>query len=110
MRLLFDQNISYRVVNKLKSKFPDCLHVNQTGLKNPDDREIWQYAKQKDFVIVSHDKDFDDLILINGFPPKIVKLKTGNLSNEETIKIILENESALNEFISNPEIGLLEIE
>jgi predicted nuclease of predicted toxin-antitoxin system len=37
--------------------------MNQTGLGNPDDIEIWQYAKRENFVIVSHDSDFDDLII-----------------------------------------------
>ncbi len=54
MKLLFDQNISYRVVKKLVPRFPKILHISQTGLKNPDDREIWDYAKQEGFTIVSH--------------------------------------------------------
>ncbi len=97
-------------VKRLKNKFPDLLHINQTGLGNPNDIEIWQFAKRENFTIVSHDNDFDDLVLLYGFPPKVIKFKNGNLSNEETINIILDNESIINDFISDTEIGLLEIE
>lgn len=63
MRLLFDKNISYRVVKRLKDKFPDLLHINQIGLgDDPNDIEIWQFAKRKNFIIVSHDNDFEDFI------------------------------------------------
>ena len=42
MRLLFDANISFRIVKKLQFAFPDCLHVSRTGLAYPaKDPEIW---------------------------------------------------------------------
>ncbi len=34
MRLLFDQNISYRIVNQLPDSFIDCKQVSQVGLKD----------------------------------------------------------------------------
>jgi len=47
MNLLFDQNISYRIVNKLADIFPDCSQVRLEGLENATDTEIWNYAKKK---------------------------------------------------------------
>lgn len=44
MKLLFDQNISFRIIKKLKQFFPDCIHVSDCGLLNYDDAEIWNYA------------------------------------------------------------------
>ena len=46
MRLLFDQNISFRIVKKLNDSFPDCRHVSDCGLMETEDLEIWEYAKQ----------------------------------------------------------------
>ena len=40
MRLLFDQNISFRITKKLKSYFPDCEHVSNCGLTDGDDPDI----------------------------------------------------------------------
>jgi predicted nuclease of predicted toxin-antitoxin system len=39
MKLLFDQNISFRIVNKLIDSFPDCKHVSHVGLMNSDDTD-----------------------------------------------------------------------
>lgn len=45
MKLLFDQNISFRIVSKLIDNFPDCKHVSQLDLNNKEDHEIWEFSK-----------------------------------------------------------------
>jgi len=32
MKLLFDQNLSFRLVRKLADVYPDCQHVRNIGL------------------------------------------------------------------------------
>lgn len=110
MKFLFDQNISYRILKKILNSFPDSKHVNEVKLTNSDDKAIWHYAKKEGFTIITHNSDFDDLFLLYGFPPKIIKFKVGNLSNDETIAIILKNEKSVREFIEDEETGFLEIE
>lgn len=46
MKLLFDQNISYRIIKKLDKSFQNCLHVSDCGLMDCDDNKIWEYAKK----------------------------------------------------------------
>ena len=83
VKLLFDANCSYRLVKKLEDIFPASLHVEKTGLAIPaTDREIWQFAKERDFVIVSQDEDFCELSLLYGAPPKICWLRFGNAPTE----------------------------
>ncbi len=41
MKLLFDQNISFRLVRSIVHVFPDSKHVSDVGLKNCEDQEIW---------------------------------------------------------------------
>lgn len=54
MKFLFDENISYRTVKKLKASLPDCIHVSQTSLKYASsDRNIWEYAKIRGYIIVT---------------------------------------------------------
>jgi predicted nuclease of predicted toxin-antitoxin system len=49
MKLLFDENISYRIVKKLATQPFSCLHVSRTGLGiSPTDIDIWQFAKRND--------------------------------------------------------------
>jgi len=112
-KLLFDQNISYRVVDKLPTSFINCKQVNQIGLKDCNDMEIWQYALNNNFTIVSFDSDFYDISLINGCPPKVIWLRTGNITTIELIQRITLNLDVIETFLNNPELkdfACLEIE
>lgn len=53
MKLLFDQNLSPRLVNRLSDCYPSSLHVYEIGLDQADDSLLWDYAQQNDFVIVT---------------------------------------------------------
>ena len=58
MRFLYDQNLSYRLVADLEDLYPDSLHVRDIGMKESDDSDIWDYAAQNGYIIVSKDSDF----------------------------------------------------
>ena len=58
MKLLFDANLSPRLVNRLSELFPGSAHVFATGLARfcPDE-QVWAYAKNNGFLIVRKDLD-----------------------------------------------------
>lgn len=99
MKLLFDQNISYRIVNKIIDIFPDSKHVSNVGLNDSEDIDIWQFAKNENYVIVTFDSDYFDISLINGFPPKVIWLRTGNLTTDEVRKAMISNKEVILDFI-----------
>jgi len=107
MKLLFDQNISYRVVKNLFATFEGSVHISECKLTNAQDSDIWKYAKANDYCVVTHDDDFDDIYAMRGFPPKIIKLKTGNLSNTQTIDILKRNHPLIVDFLANKDEGFL---
>jgi predicted nuclease of predicted toxin-antitoxin system len=109
MKLLFDQNISFRVLRLLPEIFADCRHVKSVGLNDRDDVEIWRFAKENGFTIVTFDADFFDLSLVWNVPPKIVWLRTGNLSTAEIAECVIFNSSIIISFIDNPGQNCLEI-
>ena len=86
MKLLFDQNLSHRLVKSLDDLFPGSLHVRLLGLAEADDLEIWNYAKDHGMVIVTQDSDYPDWNKLRGAPPKIVWLRCGNASVDEIEK------------------------
>ena len=43
-----------------------------------EDKDIWQYATDKNLVIVTKDNDFCDKFLITEKSPKIVHFQIGN--------------------------------
>ncbi|MBG0783210.1 MAG: DUF5615 family PIN-like protein [Bacteroidales bacterium] len=112
MKLLFDQNVSFRITNKLYNLFPECKHVSECGLMNCDDTDIWEYAKRNNHSIVTFDSDFYDISVINGHPPKIVWLRTGNISTNGIVLLMMQNKEMIERFLLSDEykeVACLEI-
>jgi len=80
LKLLFDENLSSRLVGALADQFPDSSHVSLVGLASATDQEIWAYAREHGFTVISKDDDFRSLSLVNGTPPKVIWLRIGNAS------------------------------
>jgi predicted nuclease of predicted toxin-antitoxin system len=78
MRLLFDQNLSFKLCRQLVDLFPGSTQTRLLGLSQADDRTLWQYAKTNGFVIVSQDADFAEMAALHGPPPKVIWLRSGN--------------------------------
>lgn len=105
--LLFDQNISPRLVDRLADIYPDSVHVSTLGMGNAMDSEIWQYAHDHDYVIVTKDADFSELGVVRGFPPKIIWIRRGNCSTQEIESILRENYDSIKTLSDDNETGIL---
>ena len=109
MKILLDANISFKLVSKLEPIFGDCTHVDLIGLKIPaNDIDIWNYAFENGFVIITKDNDFLDLMELKGFPPKIVLLRTGNNSSGAIFQLLRKIKPMI-EDLEKGEYGLIEI-
>jgi predicted nuclease of predicted toxin-antitoxin system len=109
MKILLDANISWKLVDKLNLVFGECAHVDLIGLDVPaKDSDIWNYALDNGYIIITKDNDFVNLLGINGFPPKVVLLKTGNNSSMALIELLI-NTKQMIEDLENNNFGLLEI-
>jgi len=89
--LLFDQNLSPKLVKRLADLFPGSTHVSQIGLAEALDRTVWEYARVHDLILVSKDADFGELGLLFGFPPQVVWVRRGNCSTQDIEQILREN-------------------
>jgi predicted nuclease of predicted toxin-antitoxin system len=107
MKLLFDQNLSPRLVERLASTFPESAHVETLGLGKELDKIVWTYARENGFVIVTKDVDFSELGLLSGFPPKIVWIRRGNCATREIEQMLRENTPAIESLSQDPETGIL---
>lgn len=64
-------------------------------------------------MIVTFDSDFYDISIINGFPPKIIWIRTGNLTTDEIVQLMIKNYETINSFLNNvdfKDIACLELE
>ena len=83
MRLLFDQNLSPRLVQRLRHLYPGSAHLQDLGLDRAKDREMWAYTRDEGFVVVSKDADFQALCETLGVPPYVIWIRRGNCSTAE---------------------------
>lgn len=99
MRLLLDQNISYKVVSAIIDLFPESRHVRSLGFDSSGDEVIWSYAITNNFVIVSKDSDFYYRTLVQSESPKIIWINKGNCSTENIVDILRKSQNQISNFI-----------
>ncbi len=111
MKLLLDQNLSYRLVSALQNTIPELTHVKFEGLQDAEDYQIWKQSRQHGYTIVTLDIDFYELQIVKGFPPKIIWLRFGNLTKKEWTIFFEQNVEKIRSFLSETEyddVGCLE--
>ncbi len=109
MKLLFDENLSHRLVKLLAGEFPGSEHVRNVSLKSATDILIWEYARQNDFAIVSKDVDFEQRALLHGHPPKVVWVRLGNCSTAEVETLLRTRLGDLLKFEADPQASFLAV-
>ena len=63
-------------------------HVRDLGLKEADDRVIWQRASARSLVVVSKDEDFTFLAAASGGTGKLVWVRIGNCRKQALISFV----------------------
>lgn len=110
MKLLLDENLSWRMIKKLTPFFTEIVHASELEIIQPaNDISIWNYAKKNGFTILSKDDDFEKIVLLRKAPPKLIYLKTYNLDTKKLVDLILENKNKIVEFIDSDENDIFEI-
>jgi predicted nuclease of predicted toxin-antitoxin system len=84
MKLLFDENLSFKLAELLSDLFPGSVHIRDRA----DDRAIWAYAAENGLAIVSLDSDFAEMAAVFGSPPKVIWLRSGNQPTEVTADLL----------------------
>ena len=100
MKLLFDENLSHKLVG-------NCAHVRNTGLPTAEDRQIWDHARTQGLAIVSKDTDFRERSYVEGFPPKIIWLDVGNAGTVAIAELLRRERQRIERFENQEETSLL---
>ena len=95
MKLLFDQNLSPRLVRLLADLFPGSLHVREAGLERASDETVWQFALDHGLAIVTKDSDFQERSQIAGSAPKVVWIRCGNCSTDDIESMLRRHSSSV---------------
>ena len=107
MKLLLDQNLSYRLVTALQAHFAGTAHVRDFGLQSAEDLDVWALAASQGFVIVSKDEDFHQRSFVYGAPPKVVWVKLGNCSTAQVRELLVSRRLEIESFVTNPDASFL---
>ena len=107
MKLLFDENLSPRLVQRLEPAYPGSAHVDLVGLHGKADAEIWEFAGRETYTIVSKDNDFRQLSALYGPPPKVVWLSVGNVGTAAIADLLERHRGDVEAFNAAPEESLL---
>ncbi|WP_353256207.1 DUF5615 family PIN-like protein [Hyphomonas sp.] len=82
MKLLLDQNLSYRLCRPLSQHFEQVDQVRRLGMEQSSDIEIWKFALREGYSIVTRDADFLDFLEHRGGPPKVIYMSLGDAPGE----------------------------
>ena len=109
MKLLFDQNLSFRLVREFSDIFPGSEQVTRLGLANADDITVWLFAKANGFALVSQDADFAEMAMLRGPPPKVIWLRCGNRPISFIVDLMRRHAEAIDRFDHDTEAACLEL-
>jgi predicted nuclease of predicted toxin-antitoxin system len=110
MKLLIDRMLSHRLERHLEPHFPGTEHVDKTQRTDAEDMEVWEYARDNGFTILTKDADFLEISGKQGWPPKLIKLNIGNCSTPEVVKLLTSRKGKIEEFHEDKEAGLMQME
>lgn len=96
MNLIVDAQLPRRLARELAAAGHDVLHTLDLPLGNrTTDEDISALAAKEHRVVVTKDSDFVRLFLLQGMPPRLLLVSTGNISNEELCHLMSANLTAL---------------
>lgn len=109
MKLLLDENLSRRLIPFLQHDFPGSSQVVLLGMESATDKEVWLRAKVDGYVVVTRDTDFQELSLVWGSPPQVVRLRTPNQTRAAVLKLLLDNKAAILEALEVDGVSSIEL-
>jgi predicted nuclease of predicted toxin-antitoxin system len=107
MKLLFDHNLSFRLVPALAQLYPGSVHVRDLGMATASDKALWDYARQQGFVIVSKDSDFYHRSILLGHPPKVIWIRLGNCTTAQIVALLQNRQNDLLAFDADSQASFL---
>jgi predicted nuclease of predicted toxin-antitoxin system len=102
MKFLVDAQLPRRLARELAAAGHDAVHTSDFPAANrTPDKEIVALAMRENRIVVTKDNDFVTSFLLQGTPPKLLLISTGNISNDQLSKLLAANLTALENAFSN---------
>jgi predicted nuclease of predicted toxin-antitoxin system len=109
MKLLFDQNLSFKLCKALADLYPGSNQIRLLGLEQADDRSVWEYARANGFTVISQDADFAEMASLLGPTPKVIWLRCGNQPTSVVEHLLRVHADAITAFERDEDVACLEV-
>jgi predicted nuclease of predicted toxin-antitoxin system len=110
VKLQLDENLSDRIISRIADLFPGSTHIKAVGLKEADDRVVWEWVKQNGFTIASKDTDFHQRAIVFGHRPKFIWLRVGNCQTSLITNLLRSRYQVIRQFIQSEAESLVVLE
>jgi predicted nuclease of predicted toxin-antitoxin system len=107
VRLLFDENLSARLVALLAEAYPGSAHLEHAGLLGAPDAAVWEHAAAGGYVLVTKDDDFQRLSVVRGPPPKVIWVRLGNCATADVARLLRLRRDDVRRFIAHEDAAFL---
>lgn len=87
MKFIVDAQLPPALARFLTGLGEEAIHVLDAGLLEANDSEIWDFALNHDWIIISKDEDFPFRAAMIQSPPRIIWVRVGNCSKQRLIDI-----------------------
>lgn len=105
MKILVDMNLSPIWVSVFESHGIEAVHWSEIGEPNASDTEIFNVAKNENYIVFTHDLDFGDILAATGaVSPSVIQVRTDDTSPQALESIFI---TAIKRFESHLTKGAL---
>ncbi len=80
MRFLLDANVQVAVARALREARHEVVRVSEVGARMTDS-QVLELARAQERIVITHDKDFGELVFLRGLPATgvmLLRLSTGD--------------------------------
>jgi predicted nuclease of predicted toxin-antitoxin system len=89
LRLLIDENIPYKLAEKLLRTYPKSIYVLTTPLRGRPDKDLLEYAEKNNLIIITFDTDFADILTFPLKNTSRIILRINNVKFSELENIVI---------------------
>ena len=109
VKLLFDQNLSHRLVDRLADLFPGSTQARLVGLDRATDEALWDHAVQGGYAMVSRDVDLAEMAALHGPPPLVIWLRGGNSATVEVETVLRRHHAGIVAAATGGDVACIEV-